>query len=59
MDDVAIKGKDYISKLVTNPTWLEIAVLSNDMIKITGNKKHVFLEGVKKYRNKAKFNMGG
>ncbi len=52
------KGKDYISKLVTNPTWLEVAILANDMIKITGDKHHVFLEGVRKYRNKAKFNMG-
>lgn len=40
------KGKDYISQLVENPTWLEVAQLADDMIQITGDYHHVYLEGI-------------
>ena len=52
------KGTDYESKSIKNPTWLDIAKLANDMIKITGNKQHIFLEGIKKRKNKYYFIMG-
>jgi len=44
------KGKTiiYESKYIKNPTWLDIAILANDMIKLTGNKHHIFLEGIVK-----------
>ena len=51
------KGKDYESKPIKNPTWLDIAKLANDMIKITGDKQHVFLEGIIKRKKKYYFVM--
>jgi hypothetical protein len=39
-------GRSYKSAVVDSPTWLEIAVLANDMIKTTGDFHHQFLEGV-------------
>ena len=38
------EGKDYMSPVISNPTWLQITILANDMIKITGDKHHIFLE---------------
>ena len=40
-------GRSYQSAVVKSPTWLEIALLANDMIKATGDYHHQFLEGVK------------
>ena len=40
------KGDDYLSREVANPTWLEVAVLANEMIEVTGDHHHVFLEGL-------------
>lgn len=39
-------GKDYKSEPITNPTWLQLAVLANASILTTGDYHHVFLEGV-------------
>jgi hypothetical protein len=52
------EGKDYVSKEIRNPTWLEVAKLANDMIRTTGDKTHVFLEGVQKDGSIAYFQMG-
>lgn len=52
------KGSDYESKSIKNPTWLDIAKMANDMIKTTGDKQHVFFEGIKKRNNKYYFIMG-
>ncbi len=46
-------GEDYKSELVENPTWLELCLLANDMINVTGDHHHIFLEGV--YQLKDKF----
>jgi len=61
LDEVAIEGKailvaendsfwgegtDYESEVVENPTWLQVAVLANAMIKKIGDYHHIFLEGV-------------
>lgn len=36
----------YQSEIIDNPTWLDLCVFANDMIQITGDYHHVFLEGV-------------
>ena len=40
-------GDDYVSEPVTNPTWLELAVLADKMIRTTGDYHHIFFEGVR------------
>lgn len=40
------QGKAYYSKMVHNPTWLDIAVLANESIICTNDLHHVFLESV-------------
>ena len=52
------KGTNYESESIKNPTWLDIAKLANDMIKTTGDKQHIFLEGIRKHKNKYYFIMG-
>ena len=62
LDDVAVKGKvifrslcdefwgegeSYHSPLLENPTWLEVSYYANCMIHTTGDKHHIFLEGIK------------
>jgi hypothetical protein len=39
-------GSSYESDVFYNPTWLDIAVLANEMIKTTQDMHHVFLEGI-------------
>jgi len=39
-------GESYQSAIIENPTWLELAVLANDMIEMTGDHHHIFLENV-------------
>ena len=55
-DEIAIEGKamvtnsgwlDYDWRVsVENPTWLDIYILSDKMIKETGDFHHIFLEGI-------------
>ena len=40
--------KNYVSEVVEDPTWLDLALLANDMINCTGDNHHVFLEGIEK-----------
>ena len=42
------EGEDYISEVVENPTWLDVTFYANEMIGITGDHHHVYLEGVHK-----------
>jgi hypothetical protein len=44
--DVKGDGEAYIAGPVTNPTWLELAILANEAIHVTGDEHHVFFEGV-------------
>ena len=44
--DVSGQGEDYCSNAMTDPTWLQIAVCANDMINVTGDEAHYFLEGL-------------
>lgn len=39
-------GKAYQSEVVEDPTWLEVAVLADAMIRTTKDTHHSFLEGV-------------
>ena len=45
-DDAPPGRHSYTSRIVTNPTWLEIAVLANEMMLATGDYHHCFLEGI-------------
>ena len=38
-------GKDYQSATVHDPTWLDVASIANEMIGVTGDQQHCFLEG--------------
>ncbi len=38
--------KPFVSKVMDSPTWLEIAVLANEMIQVTYDRHHVYLEDV-------------
>lgn len=39
-------GTEFKSELITNPTWLQLAVLANESIFTTNDFHHVFLENV-------------
>ena len=39
-------GEPYQSDVIENPTWLDLAILANDMIEMTGDYHHIFLEKV-------------
>ena len=38
----------YVSPVVIDPTWIDIAKLADNMIQQTGDKHHIFLEGIEK-----------
>jgi hypothetical protein len=40
------QGQDYRSEEVVSPTWQRIFALANDMVAVTGDLHHGFLEGV-------------
>jgi hypothetical protein len=42
------KSKNYHSEVLINPTWLEVAVRANEMIRVTRDTHHSFLEGLDK-----------
>lgn len=73
LDEIAIAGKvrfyqkhdsffgegyNYVNSEIENPTWIDVAVLANNMIHTTGDKHHKFLEGVKQDKDYAYFVMG-
>ena len=41
--------KPFESDICDSPTWLEIAVIANKMVTVTGDKHHVFLESLGDY----------
>lgn len=45
-DDFFGNGESYESDVFYNPTWLDVAVIANEMILKTGDKHHCFLEGI-------------
>jgi len=40
------EGRDYTSPVFDSPTWLDVAVAANEMLKTTGDEHHVFLAGI-------------
>ncbi len=59
LDDIAAEGEvvlvrqadswiddAYKSRVIKNPTWLQVCVLAEKMIRHTGDKHHVFLEAI-------------
>lgn len=40
------EGSDYLSAIVNSPTWLDVALLANEMLRVTGDVDHYFFEGV-------------
>ena len=44
-DSTGGNGEAYINGPVTNPTWLELAILANEAIHTTGDTHHCFFEG--------------
>lgn len=49
---------DYESNPITDPTWLDLAVLANEAINVTGDEHHVFLEAAHKKGNKLYLSFG-
>ncbi len=45
-DSTGQNGESYISEPVTNPTWLELTVLANEAMHVTGDYHHCFFENV-------------
>ena len=41
------ESEDYFSPVLTNPTWLDLAVAANEMIRTTGDFDHCFFEDFK------------
>ena len=48
------EGKDYLSDVITDPTWLDVAYLADEMIRVTGDGHHVFLEDIREAEPKHK-----
>ena len=42
------KSRNYVSEVLDNPTWLDVAVCANAMIRRVRDEHHVFLEGLTK-----------
>lgn len=40
------RERAYESSIISNPTWLDIAKLANDMIVLTGDRHHLYLEEI-------------
>lgn len=36
----------YDGPTLTNPTWMEIAIYANDIMIATGDRHHIFLDGI-------------
>ena len=41
-----VNGADYISEVLNSPTWLELCVIANQMMEVTKDFHHVFLESI-------------
>lgn len=48
--DGSKKSKDYLSQVFFSPTWLQVAVAANEMIRRTRDTHHTYLEGVDFYK---------
>ena len=39
-------GNQYESEILNSPTWLDVCVYTEEMIRKTGDTSHIFLEGI-------------
>ena len=39
-------GSDFMSKMIKNPTWLDLSRIANKMIHTTGDMHHIYLEDI-------------
>ncbi len=53
-----LKSMDYRSDVLENPTWLQVAVHADEMIRVTNDHHHVFLEGLDKLPKKQQTEAG-
>lgn len=51
-------GRAYESGPVTDPTWLELAVMANDCIHAVNDSHHIFFEGAEKDENTLRLYFG-
>jgi hypothetical protein len=45
-DDYWGKGENYIGEILTDPTWEDLMVEAERMIRCTGDRHHIYLEAV-------------
>lgn len=38
---------EYVSDVLENPTWLDVAKLADEAIRVTGDTHHIYLEGIR------------
>jgi hypothetical protein len=51
-------GREYKSEPITNPTWLQLAVLANESIITTNDRHHVFFEIAKQQQDRIYLSFG-
>lgn len=39
------ESRDYVGRTLTNPTWYDLLIEANHMMRVTGDYTHRFLEG--------------
>lgn len=49
------KSRDYYSPVLNSPTWLEVCVHANRMVKCVRDVHHIFVEGLRKRGTKDGF----
>ena len=57
-DDFFGNGMPYRSEELSSPTWLELCIVADEMIKVTGDHHHIFLEDLRVKDGKGYFGMG-
>ena len=57
-DDFFGNGMPYRSKELSSPTWLELCIVADEMIKVTNDTHHIFLEDLRMKDKRGYFVMG-
>ena len=50
-------GKAYQITTVHDPTWMDVCIIANEMIGVTGDQQHCFLEGFTRLRSEGGINI--
>ena len=58
LDDVAVKGDAvftaggfYLTPRITDPTWLDVVLIANRYLNVTGDHHHIYLERISEDKN--------